>query len=78
MAMKATPARSWVAELASPFLCADLDITPQVGDDHAAYIARWLTVLKNERRATFSAVVHAQKAVNYLHGLHVKAEDRAA
>jgi antirestriction protein ArdC len=31
-----------VAELASAFLCADLGITPEVRDDHAAYIANWL------------------------------------
>ena len=29
-----------VAELASAFLCADLALTPEVRDDHAAYIAR--------------------------------------
>jgi hypothetical protein len=28
-----------VAELGSAFLCADLGITPEVRDDHAAYIA---------------------------------------
>ena len=39
-----------VAELASAFLCADLGITPEVRDDHAAYIADWLTVLQ-ERQA---------------------------
>jgi antirestriction protein ArdC len=39
-----------VAELASAFLCADLGITPEVRDDHASYIANWLTVLKNDKR----------------------------
>jgi antirestriction protein ArdC len=58
-----------VAELSSAFLCADLGITPEVRDDHAAYIATWLTVLKNDKRAIFSAASHAQKAVDYLHGL---------
>jgi antirestriction protein ArdC len=36
-----------VAELASAFLCADLNLTPQIREDHAAYIANWLEVLKN-------------------------------
>jgi len=63
-----------VAELASAFLCADLGITPQVRDDHASYIANWLTVLKNDKRAIFSAAAHAQKAVDYLHGLRRIAE----
>ena len=58
-----------VAELSSAFLCADLGITPEVRDDHASYIAAWLTVLKNDKRAIFSAAAHAQKAVDYLHGL---------
>jgi antirestriction protein ArdC len=57
-----------VAELASAFLCADLGITPEVMPDHASYIANWLTVLKNDKRAIFSAAAHAQKAVDYLHG----------
>jgi antirestriction protein ArdC len=39
-----------VAELGSAFLCADLGITPEVRDDHASYIANWLTVLKNDKR----------------------------
>jgi antirestriction protein ArdC len=69
-----------VAELASAFLSADLGITPEIREDHAAYIASWLTVLKNDKRAIFSAAAHAQKAVDFLHGLQAKAdaEDRAA
>ncbi len=39
-----------VAELASAFLCADLQITPELRDDHASYIENWLTVLE-ERQA---------------------------
>jgi antirestriction protein ArdC len=55
-----------VAELGSAFLCADLDLTPEVREDHAAYIADWLEVLKNDKRAIFSAAAHAQKAADYL------------
>ena len=58
-----------VAELASAFLCADLGITPEVRGDHASYIEDWLTVLKNDKRAVFSAAAHAQKAADFLHGL---------
>lgn len=58
-----------VAELASAFLCADLNITPEVRDDHAAYIGHWLKVLRDDKRAVFSAASHASKAVDYLHGL---------
>jgi antirestriction protein ArdC len=58
-----------VAELGSAFLCADLNITPEVRDDHAAYIGHWLKVLKDDKRAIFSAASHASKAVEFLHGL---------
>jgi antirestriction protein ArdC len=67
-----------VAELASAFLCADLGITPEVMPDHASYIANWLTVLKNDKRAIFSAASHAQKAVDYLHGRRANTEAEAA
>ena len=67
-----------VAELGSAFLCADLGITPEVRDDHASYIANWLTVLKNDKRAIFSAASHAQKAVDFLHALSAKGEAIAA
>lgn len=58
-----------VAELGAAFLCADLGITPEVHEDHAAYIASWLQVLKNDKRFVFSAASHAQRAADYLHSL---------
>jgi antirestriction protein ArdC len=58
-----------VAEIGAAFLCADLGITPETREDHAAYIQSWLTVLKNDKRAIFTAASHAQKAADYLHGL---------
>ncbi len=57
-----------VAELGSAFLCADLQITPDVRDDHASYIDSWLKVLKDDKRAVFTAASHASKAVDFLHG----------
>ena len=63
-----------VAELSSAFLCADLGLMPEVRDDHASYIATWLTVLKDDKRAIFSAAAHAQKAVDFLHGLNARSE----
>ncbi len=58
-----------VAELGAAFLCADLALTPEPGTDHAAYIQSWLKVLKNDKRAIFSAASHAQRAADYLHGV---------
>jgi Zincin-like metallopeptidase len=57
-----------VAELGSAFLCADLELTPEVREDHASYVANWLEVLKNDKRAIFSAASHAQRAADFLHG----------
>jgi antirestriction protein ArdC len=61
-----------VAELGSAFLSADLDLTPEVRDDHASYIASWIKVLKDDKRAIFSAASHAQRAADFLHGLQAK------
>jgi len=58
-----------VAELGAAFLCADLGITPEIREDHAAYLDNWLQVLKEDKRAIFSAASHAQKAADYLHSL---------
>ena len=58
-----------VAELGSAFLSADLGLTPEVRDDHAAYLAGWLKVLKEDKRAIFSAAAHAQKAAEFLNNL---------
>lgn len=67
-----------VAELGAAFLSADLGITPNVRDDHASYIASWLEVLKNDKRAIFSAAAHAQRAVDFLHGLQDRKEEVSA
>jgi antirestriction protein ArdC len=58
-----------VAELGSAFLAADTGIVPEVRNDHAAYIQSWLQALKDDRRLIFMAAAHAQRAVDYLHGL---------
>ncbi len=63
-----------VAELGSAFLCADLQITPEIREDHASYIEEWLKVLKADKGAIFTAASHASKAVEYLHGLQPKIE----
>ena len=58
-----------VAELSSAFLCADMGISVEPREDHAAYLFSWLQVLKQDKRAIFSAAAHAQKAVDFLHSL---------
>src|SRR5271169_1909712 len=58
-----------VAELGSAFLSADLDLTPELRGDHASYIASWMKVLKEDKRAIFTAASHAQRAADFLNGL---------
>jgi antirestriction protein ArdC len=63
-----------VAEIGAAFLCCDLGITPEPRDDHAAYLDHWLKVLKDDKRAIFRAAAHAQRAVDYLHGIQPASE----
>ena len=58
-----------VAELGAAFLCAHLDLALEPREDHASYIANWLTVLKDDNRAIFTAASHAQRAVDFVHEL---------
>ncbi|MFY7875766.1 MAG: ArdC family protein, partial [Pirellula sp.] len=64
-----------VAELGSAFLCADLSITPELRADHAEYLATWLQVLKNDKRAIFTAASYASKAVEFMHGLQPRPDE---
>jgi antirestriction protein ArdC len=67
-----------VAELGSAFLCATLGITLEPREDHAAYLSHWLAVLREDKRAIFSATANAQRAADYLHGLQLACEDTAS
>jgi antirestriction protein ArdC len=58
-----------VAELGAAFLCSDLGLALEPREDHAAYIASWLQVLKDDVRFVVSAASHAQKAVDHLKAL---------
>lgn len=58
-----------VAELGAAFLCSDLAITNTPRSDHAAYIGNWLGVLKNDKKAIFTAASKANQAKTYLSDL---------
>ena len=66
-----------VAELGAAFQSTDLDLTPEVREDHASYLDHWLKVLKKDKRAIFSAASHKQRAAR-LNGLQLQKEARAA
>lgn len=59
-------------------MCCDLGITPESREDHAAYIQSWLSALKNDTRAIFTAASHAQKAADFLKNLQPQAQEPAA
>ncbi|NBU58314.1 MAG: DUF1738 domain-containing protein [Betaproteobacteria bacterium] len=62
-------AEELVAEIGSAFLCAELGITQDTREDHAQYLAQWLTLLKSDSRAIFTAAAKASEAVAYLKAL---------
>ena len=59
---------SWplIAELGSAFLNADLGFVASMIPNHASYIDSWLRVLKNDKRAIFTAASQAGKAHAYI------------
>lgn len=55
-----------IAELGAAFLCSELGLPTDPREDHAPYIASWLRVLKNDKRAIFTAAAKAQEAADWL------------
>ena len=54
-----------MAELGAAFLCATLGVPGKLR--HAGYIASWLTLLKHDAKAIFTAARKATEAAEYLH-----------
>jgi antirestriction protein ArdC len=57
-----------VTELVAAFLCTDLNITPDVREDHASYLESWLMVLQQKNLSIFTVESYASKAVDWLAG----------
>jgi antirestriction protein ArdC len=53
-----------VAEIGAAFICARLAIAGEHMDNHAAYLASWLKVLRDDKRAIFKAAAFAQTAAD--------------
>ena len=66
-------AEELVAELGAAIACAHLDIASTGRDDHAAYLAHWLRILKADPKALFAVAAKAQTAVDWLDGLQLAA-----
>ena len=67
-----------VAEMGSAFICAALNIVPTVR--HADYLANWLSILKEDKRAIFRAASQASKTAEFLFALErdASADDQEA
>lgn len=66
-------------EILSGLVLADLGIAHHPRPDHAAYIASWIEVLKDDPRAIFTAASKAQQAADWMHAQQpVPAEESQA
>ena len=64
-----------VAELTASYVLADLGIAHHPRPDHAAYIASWIRLLKDDPKAIFTAASKAQQAADWM---HAQQQERAA
>jgi antirestriction protein ArdC len=55
-----------VAELTAAFVCGSQGFASVERDDHAAYLANWIRVLRNDSGAFVTAASAAQKAADYI------------
>ena len=65
-------------EILSGLILADLGIAHHPRPDHAAYIASWLKVLKDDPRAIFTAASKAQQAADWMWMQQPQAQELAA
>ncbi len=70
---KAYAAEELVAELGAAFLSAHLEVQGQLR--HAEYIASWLSLLKGDDRAIFTAASKASAAADYLRSFSEKVKE---
>ena len=61
-----------IAEIGACMLMAELSIAPNIRPDHAQYLAHWLAILKQDKRAIFTAAARAQAAVEFLRALQTE------
>ncbi|MES2206768.1 MAG: zincin-like metallopeptidase domain-containing protein [Pseudomonadota bacterium] len=64
-----------IAELGASFLCSDHGFTAKTLPDHAGYLESWLKVLKNDKKAIFTAASQASKAHAFIKNAIAKSEN---
>jgi antirestriction protein ArdC len=63
---QAYAAEELVAELGAAMWCAQAGISATTRPDHAAYLAHWLDILRDDPRSLITVASKAQAAVNYI------------
>jgi antirestriction protein ArdC len=67
-----------IAELSAAFLCSELGIANDLRPDHEQYMAQYLTILKNDKKAIFAAAASASAATDYILAFSRKPREEAA
>src|SRR3546814_1165096 len=55
----------YIAELGAAFVSGAIGIKLHDREDHAAYLANWLSALRNDKRCIFTAATQAQAASDW-------------
>jgi antirestriction protein ArdC len=59
-----------VAEIGSAILCSELDLTPEIREENAAYIDHWRKFIREDKNFIFKAAAHAQRAADFVISAH--------
>ena len=54
--------------MGSAFLCAEAGTSPAVIENQVAYLAGWLSKLREDRKLLINAAAQAQKAADFILG----------
>jgi antirestriction protein ArdC len=54
--------------MGAAYLCAEAGISPVVIENQAAYVAGWLSKLREDRKVLIYAAAQAQKAADFILG----------
>lgn len=74
---EAYAAEELIAELGAAFLAAELGLEAEPHPTHASYIASWISLLKSDPKAIFTAASAASRAAGYLTSLQAHMAEAA-
>jgi len=70
-------AEELIAELGAAIFCGHTGVSATPREDHAKYLNNWLKILRNDKKAIFTAASKAQKAVDFILNLDKQLEEAA-